>query len=279
MILDYPIIAYDLETTSEKPQSCRVCQIAGIRIERDPSRDDLPLFTAIADEICDPGLASSDAATAIHGIGPEQWAGKRPDHEALSAFYDHLHDNYLSDGAPQFVVAGHNVKWFDLPILWRITERPELRGLPVIDTMQCAQRVYPGAPSHRLTTNPKEPEKTGLIEWLELGPVEGAHSVAGDAMMVYRLVHHFCAGLNKTPLELAAWCAEPRLLKYCGFGKHKGKLWGRFDANNPHHKGLSPDSFVPSGYAAFIARDFDPSPDLEATIWYHYKMRFAKRAR
>lgn len=261
------ILSFDTETTSEKPHSCRVVQVAAIMITNDEATGALEL-QHIVDEITDPGLESSEGATAIHGIGPEQWAGKRADSLAMRELYEWMEGNYLTpEGAPAFVVAGHNVRWFDLPILWRIAEREPLFGLPVIDTMVCAQRIYPLAPSHRLTTNKNEPEKTGLIEWLKLGEVEGAHSAAGDALMVHRLVEHFCGGLQKSPLELAVWCGEARIQKYCPFGKHKGKPWGKGPG------------CVPSGYAKFIADNFDPSPDLEATIRAHYGYRFRKQMR
>lgn len=264
------VLSYDLETTSEKPETCRVCQIAAIDLMNGP---DGIVADEWLNEICDPGLASSDGATAIHGIGPEQWAGKRPDHEALNALYDRLADEYMVDGEPRVIVVGHNIKWFDLPILYRITERPPLHGLMIIDTFQCAQRLYPLAPSHRLTTNPNQPEKTGLIEWLQLGDVEGAHSASGDAIMVKRLVDHFCIGLGKTPLELAIWCSEIRRLKYCHFGKHKGKLWGK---PGPEDKATD---FVPSGQAWWISQNFSPSPDLEETIRHHYGYRFKQRSK
>lgn len=264
------ILCYDLETTSAEPATCRVCQVAAVMIT--PGTDISVRGEDIwMDEICDPGLASSDAATAIHGIGPEQWAGKRPDHVALDELYTRLNDELRVDGQPAFVVAGHNVTYFDLPILWRITESPAPFGLPVIDTMICAQRTYPLAPSHRLTTNPAQPEKTGLINWLFGNEaVEGAHSAAGDALMVYRLVQHFLEGLAKTPQELADWCSEPRILKYCHFGKHKGKLWG----NVPSDK-----NYVPFGQAQWIAKNFGESPDMEATLKRHYGLTFAYRLR
>ncbi len=261
------ILAFDTETTSEKPQTCRVVQVAAVHIDKS-ARTGNAVTTTIMDEIVDPGLASSDAATAIHGIGPEHWAGKRRDSEALLELYQWIESSYLlSSGTPAFAVAGHNVRFFDLPILWRIAERPALFGLPVIDTMTIARRVYPTAPSHRLTTNPKEPDKVGLIEWLGLGPVEGAHSAVGDALMVNRLVEHFCEGLGKTPMELAAYCDEPRVWKYCPIGKHKGKEWGTGPGQ------------VPKSYAWYIAQNFEPDPDMEATIRTIYGYRFKKSPR
>lgn len=261
------IVCFDTETTSEKPETCRVVQVAAVKF--DEMHSERPsAYQVIIDEITDPGMESSDAATAIHGIGPEQWKGKASDTNALERFYSWLESNYMdSHGVQALAVAGHNVSYFDLPILYRITGKQSLFGLPVVDTMLCAQRIYPNAPSHRLTTNPKEPEKTGLIEFLKLGEVEGAHTALGDAMMVKRLVSHFCDGLQKTPLQLAAWCGQPRVLKYCPFGKHKGKLWGRQAGG------------VPLGYAKFIADNFSPSPDLEATLWTLYGLRFKKRTR
>lgn len=277
--LEFPVLSFDTETTSEKPQTCRVCQVAAILLDAEPERPDMLRMQPIMSEICDPGLASSDGATAIHGIGPEQWAGKRKDEEALRELHTYIADNYRDDDGYKFVLSGHNVRWFDLVILWRVSGLPPIFGLPVIDTMICAQRIYPLAPSHRLTTNPKEPAKTGLIEWLNLGPVEGAHSAEGDALMVYRLVQHFCEGLGLTPMQLASWCSETRLLKYCAFGKHKGKLWGKYDPSKPEFAGRTADEYVPSGYAWFIAKEFDPTPDLAVTIKHHYGYRFAKPVR
>lgn len=264
------ILAFDTETTSEKPETCRVCQVAAVLISPGTDTDVEDVYPWL-DEITDPGLESSDGATAIHGIGPEQWAGKRLDHVALCELYDRIESEIVQrtiDEKELFAIAGHNIRWFDLPILYRVTDRPAIHGLPVIDTMVCAQRLYPLAPSHRLTTNPNQPEKTGLIEWLQLGDVVGAHSAVGDAMMVYRLVRHFMDGLGKTPLELANWCSEIRILKTCHFGRHKGKLWGK------PKEGEDPILYVPSGQAWWISQNFSPAPDLEATIKKHYGYTF-----
>src|SRR5882672_1504866 len=108
------ILCYDLETTSAEPATCRVCQVAAVMFEKFQSDGCAPVLQGVTwiDEICDPGLASSDGATAIHGIGPEQWAGKRPDHVALDELYTRLNDELRVDGQPAFVVAGHNVTYF-----------------------------------------------------------------------------------------------------------------------------------------------------------------------
>lgn len=263
------VLSFDTETTSEKPETCRVVQIGAVMFDLAADTHDIWM-----DEITDPGLESSDAATAIHGIGPDQWRGKRADEDAMRELHTRIRDALVQDtidGIAPFVMAGHNGKWFDIPIMLRLVGEAEMFGVPFIDTMVCAQRLLPLAPSHRLTTNPNEPAKMGLIEFLELGEVENAHTAYGDALMVLRLVKYFMAALEKTPLELAQWCGEVRILKYCHFGRHKGKLWGQ------PKNGEDPKAYVPSGQAWWIAQNFGPSPDLEATIKRHYGYTFKCR--
>ncbi len=248
------LICYDLETTSARPDTCRVVQVAAFTV------DDKGLPVALINTITNPEVDSCDEATAIHHIGHADWSDKPTDKAVLSKLY------YWLDRHPEAVIAGHNITTFDLPILWRLANSPKL-PTKVIDTLTCALRCYPHAPCHRLTTRPDERNMPGLITTLGLGSEEGAHTAEGDALMVLRLVNHFCAGLSKTPEELADWCEKPQILNICHFGKHKGKAWG---------KGKE---MVPTGYAYFIAQNFDPTPDLEATIGYHYGFKFRKTRR
>lgn len=256
------IFLFDTETTSEKPETCRVVQVGGVLAKciEDWNYE----HEVIVDEICDPGLEVSAKAAEIHGITPEMIAGKRLDDIVINETYDWIQDNYLKpDGTPAFIIGGHNVKYFDMQLFWRIAARGEIFGLPYIDTLVAAQRLIPLAPTHKLTTPKNEPEKIGLIEALKLGPVEGAHTAVGDAMMVFKLIEYFCTKLKMTPMELAVWCSEPRIFKIMPFGKHKGKLLGR---------GGGSDTHVPAGYMWWVANNFSPGGDWEVTLKYHYQM-------
>jgi len=258
------ILAYDTETTSEKPATCRVVQVAGIL--RSPGDSDGYRYEKIVDEICDPGLEVSDKAFAIHGISQEMIDGCRDDAIVLRELYQWLEANYMIDGTPKVIVAGHNVRTFDLEIMWKITGESPLVGLPIIDTLVAARRLYWMAPTHKLTTPKAEPGKTGITEWLGMA-VEGAHSAAGDAMMVFNLVDHFCKVLEMTPMQLATWCMEPRVMKYCPIGMHKGKLFGK------PKDGENQNDYVPVQYAWWIAKTFEYGGDFEYTLRSAYGIK------
>lgn len=237
------ILGIDTETTSAVPATARMVQIAALLKE-----NGLDGYDTIINTLCDPEVDISAEAAEVHGITKEMVAGKLIDKTYAKQLY-----NFLKDNQASIILVGHNLVTFDMPIIYRLAGEEPLE-IKWIDTLTCATRVLPQAPNHQLS---------GLVEWLKLGAVENAHDAAGDIEMVFKLLDYFCSGLAKTPEELADWCAVPRVLKTCHFGKHKGKDWGI---------GMGK---VPKGYVHFICGLFDNvSPDMVATIKHHYNYRF-----
>lgn len=244
------LLGYDTETTSNRPETTRVVQVAAVRREEDGTK------TVILNQLCNPGTDISDGAREVHGISNEMVKDAEPDSAVMKRLYQYVKENH-----EVIIVVGHNIVGFDLPILFTLGgER-----IPIlwIDTLVCATRVFPEAESHKLSD---------LVQWLQLGSNENAHDALADIEMVFLLLDHIRNGLNKDWLAMAEWCMTPRVLKRAHFGKHKGKLWGRAQPGEASGK------YVPAPYVRFICEKFDPTPDLVATIRHHYGMRFKKRS-
>lgn len=237
------LLIFDFETTSNKPETTRVVQMAAMLNE-------LEIFN----ELCNPGLQISDGAHEVHGITNEMVADKPSDTERVKALAE-----YILERQDSVILVGHNITTFDIPILWRIAEVSNPPKIPVIDTLTCAIRTLPYVDSHKLGD---------LTVTLGLGTAENAHDAMGDIVMVKALVNLFMKSLGYTLEELVEWLSSPRILKTCHFGKHKGKPWGR------------EPGCVPAGYALFMAKNFeDPHPDVEATIRHHYGFRFTAKSK
>ena len=108
--------------------------------------------------------------------------------------------------------------------------------LPVVDTLQCARHIWPGAPRHsnqvlRYWLGAEPPAE--LLAGLE------AHRALYDAactgaILVRMLDLH-------SPEELLAMSTRPLLLQKCGFGKHKDVPWAE----------------VPRDYLSWMVRSSD----------------------
>lgn len=269
------LVPFDYETTSNKPQSTRGVQLAAMAMELPLYRswEHTPEPVLMMNEITDPEVDIHHEAAEVHGITPEMVAGKRADHVVSKELYDFLEANQH-----RVILASHNGTTFDAPILWRLADmeserpRPPL-VLPHIDCLILATRIFPHAPNHKLSVtqaeyekNPEKLKGVGLIQHLKLGTGEGAHDALEDIRMVWSLISFIQKNLKEgtwSLLDLAQWCASPRVLKICHFGKHKGKPWGKGPG------------CVPAGYVKFICGLFeDATPDMIATVQHHYGMSF-----
>lgn len=252
---DY-LICYDYETTSAMPLTTRGVQFAAIGgVVGNDFR--VAQFETLFNEITDPEVEVDRGAAAVHGITPEMIVGKRLDKVVAAEFAAkvvELQQDY------NVILAGHNCETFDWPIARRLSGH-QMEGCMHIDTITCALRTLPTAPTHKLSyVDPNDPSIVGLIQHLKLA--EGkAHDALGDIQMVWSLVQYFCAGLRMTPRQLAEWCAESHILEICHLKKHKGKPW----------------KDVPGNYVWWICNNFDgASRDLRATIRHHFNKEFVK---
>ena len=234
------LVAFDWETTSDQPKHCRGVQFAALH--------------AVEGEwfntICDPETGIAPGAQKTHGISREMTLGKPADHVIAKQFLNRLSGE---------TVVGHNIVSFDIPI----TERLAGRAIPakVLDTMILAYRLWPNAPSHRLSASEGEartPGAVGLVQWLGLKQ-ETAHDALGDCRMVLEVLARQSKDSGMTYEQMAAWQAEPQVLEVCPFGKYKGWDW----------------KDVPRNYAQWMANNWDsPSEDMKATLFHHFGLRF-----
>ncbi len=251
------LVCFDFETTSAEPRTARAVQLAAIGFDYSliPPQEKI-----LTNEVLNPEVTICHEAAAVHGITQEQASKGRVDKLACADLTDVL---FNLRSKHEVVLAGHNSLGFDLPILERLSGA-SLQDFPHIDTLVAATRLFPDAPNHKLSVSSAEDQQKfggpGLIQSLGLGTGEGAHDALADVRMVVALVEYCARGLGKSLVELADWCAEPRVLTVVHFGKHRGKHW----------------KDVPSGYIRFICEKFDtPTPDLVATVWHWHKEKFA----
>jgi DNA polymerase III epsilon subunit-like protein len=251
------LIVFDWETTSAEPKTARGVQFAAIHASNGSVED-------MFNQICDPEVDIHHEASLIHGITPEMTQGQPKDYEVAAAFLSGLdHQRGV------VITAGHNSLTFDIPITRRLAKMGGYEGAmnqPHIDTLVLSQRVWPHAPSFRLSATSEEAKKEGAIgltQWLELGDGQGAHDARADIYMVLKLIDRLSTETGKKVEALAAWMGEPFVHQTCHFGKHRGKPWGK--AKN----------CVPFFYVKWCCENWsDASLDMQATILYHYGLSF-----
>ena len=247
------IIVFDWETTSAEPDTARGVQFAAL------SKFEGPLYN----DYCDPEVDIHHEASEVHGITPEMVKGKPRDFEFAADFLWFLNER----GWP--ITAGHNSITFDIPITNRLAKMAgsphKLRSLH-LDTRLLASRVWPQAPSYRLSATEDEAKKNGeigLTQWLGLGSGEGAHDALADCQMVLALIDKISETTSMSVPELAEWMTKPFIHEVCNFGKHRGKKWGRGPGCVPYH------------YVKWCTENWkDASLDQQATILFHYNLHF-----
>lgn len=238
------LLPFDTETTSNVPATTRVVQVAAVAV----SVDDPLVVTPVINTLCNPGVDISDGAREVHGITNEMVADAPSDEEAILELA-----KYIDERRGEIILCGHNCTTFDIPILERISGM-SFKDVPVIDSLVGVIRVFPDAPSHKLGE---------IVQHLGLDTGDKAHDAMADLLMVLKIVNHLSDGLQMSWSQMAEWCATPRILKRCHFGKHKGALWGKGPG------------CVPVGYVRFICERFeDVLPDMIVTIRHHYGMGF-----
>src|SRR5688572_4241575 len=101
LVLQKPIVFFDLETTGTSTATDRIVEICAIRLHPDGSRKELH-------HLLNPTIPISAGATAVHGITDEMVAGKPTFGDLLDELYPFF---YGAD------LAGYNIKRFDVPML------------------------------------------------------------------------------------------------------------------------------------------------------------------
>lgn len=246
------LVMFDWETTSDKPDTTRGVQFAALGV-----RDESVQFKM--EGLCDPEVSIHPNATEVHGITNDHVRGLEKDYEVAVRFAEHLDAGSIT--------AGHNSLAFDLPVTRRLARMggsSEVFNQAHIDTMVLSQRVWPKAPSFRLSATEEEartPGAIGLTQWLGLGEGEGAHDAMADVLMVHALIKRLQADTGKTLEGLAQWQLQPFIHSHCHFGKYRGYPWG--------------PNGVPRHYVQWCCNHWEKaSIDMQATILYHYGLSF-----
>lgn len=302
------LLIFDYETTSNKPESTRGVQLAAVSYPIVDGNIDFDHGTVVLNTLCNPGVDIHHEAAEIHGITTEMVQGFPADTHFSAQLYDYIAERHAKR---EIILGFQNGCTFDLPILMRLAKmhsdgkvREFIPSIPYIDTLIAATRTLPHAKSHRLSLpTPEEQAKhggPGLVQLFGLDSGEGAHDAAVDCKLVMLLIREFMAQLmpnirnelqklrdeGKLVLEdhefandtylFALWCARPRILTVCHFGKNKGKLWGK------PPEGASKEErakYVNGSIIWWICENFDPTPDLAATIRHFYGRKFKKPMR
>lgn len=248
LVLERPLVCFDLETTGTDVRDDRIVQIALVRVAGDGSRVTLA-------SLVNPERPIPPGASAIHGIRDEdvrdapRFAALRPRVEELLAGADLLGFNMLS---------------FDLPLLQRELRAAggelDLTGRRLIDAM----RIF----------HLKEPRHLSAAVRFYCGrEMEGAHDALADTVATLDVFDAQLARYDDLPRDPAALhelcnprddaCLDAtRKLRWndageatLGFGKHKGKTLRELVASSRDYLEwmLRDDSFAPEVKA--ILRD------------------------
>lgn len=131
LVLDRPLVAFDLETTGTNPERDRIVEIAMIRVEPDGSRR---TFRSLVN----PQMPIPPGASKVHGISDDDVA----DAPTLAALAAQI--TALLDGAD---LAGYNSARFDAPLLEHDLRRVgcdlSLEGRRHLDAQRIFHRMEP----------------------------------------------------------------------------------------------------------------------------------------
>lgn len=170
--------------------------------------------------VFNPGVPCSAGARAVHHITDEEIAAGHP--------YE-MRDKFLHYGDPDVFVA-HNMK-FDMKFF-------DLRNKPLLCTLNCARKVWPGSPSYK---------NFELLQWkmIDVDPsrCEPSHRALPDTYVTANLLLDMLKIRELDQLiEMSGFTKDPRKIT---FGKHAGKfmdaipladlLWMRDKAEQLRH--------------------------------------------
>ena len=140
LLLDRPLIVFDLETTGTNPAEDRIVQLAIVRFEPNlkPAGRRRPQRPRSFVRNFHPDRPIPEAATAVHGIGDEDVADAPPFGEVAG---------WLASEFSQCDIAGFNVRRFDLPLLIHEMQRCgvelDLSGSRILDAYEIFTRFQP----------------------------------------------------------------------------------------------------------------------------------------
>ncbi len=216
LILDRPLVFFDIESTGLNRKTDRIIDLALIKLHPDASRISIEFRV-------NPGIPISPSSTAIHGITDDDVKGCSLFKSVAQEVADFLKGCDLS---------GYNLLHFDIPML----EEEFLRAGVQIDLKAChvvdAQKIF-----HK-----KEPrDLTAALRFYCHKELKNAHGAMPDTEAVLDVLEGQCERYEDLPCtvpELSAFCSPPdarfvdREGKLCwdengqiaiNFGQNKGK--------------------------------------------------------
>lgn len=189
------------------------------------------------EELANPQMPISPGAKATHHLQERDLIDARPPALVLAsmdAFIGPI-DYYVAHNAP-----------YDRGVL--ALADPSYLQRPWIDTVRCAQHIWPEAPGH---------SNQVLRYWLELEvetpPGLYPHRALYDVIVTAHLLFEMLK--TKTPDELFTMSTQPAVLYKCAFGKHKGVLWKN----------------VPKDYLSWVIKQTDMDENVRHTAMYYLR--------
>jgi DNA polymerase III subunit epsilon len=213
LVLQRPLVSFDLETTGLDVTCDRIVEISCVKLSPDGTRE-------IRTRRVDPGIPISASATSVHGICDSDVVGE-PTFAQLA--------QTLADFLFQCDLTGFNIEAFDLPILKKEFERvnmtfPEV-GVQILDSF----RIFQSRESRDLSA---------AYRFYCGKKLEKAHSAEADAeaaaeILLAQVVRYEDMPCNVVELQQHCKKAEPHWVDpegkivwvgdeaALGFGKHR----------------------------------------------------------
>jgi DNA polymerase-3 subunit epsilon/exodeoxyribonuclease X len=206
-------ILFDTETTGALDED-KIIQLGGMVVH---SKDDIDCY----DEMCSATINIKIEAMEVHNITPDLLIGKPFCVE--TDFYKKL----LELNSSENYLIAHNIN-FDLSM---IKKEGFKNRYTLLDTLRCAQHLYPELPYHRLQylRYALKLYKIECEEAKKLNIVIKAHDAIGDVLVMKLFLSKLvtrCMEIypNYNPMEkLANLTKTPVFIKTFKFGKHKGR--------------------------------------------------------
>lgn len=130
-------VVFDLEATSQYPDSADICEIGALLVEDNEVVDEFEQLVYIDGEM-------PASAYDVHGIPKDDLEDAPHATAAVSAFLD-----FVGDGS---VIVGQNLDDYDIPLMRRVAKLcgREFRYADSIDTLPLAKKAWPKLSSHSM---------------------------------------------------------------------------------------------------------------------------------